>query len=80
MKDKLGKKIMANFVQLRGKTYSHLIHHCSEDKKAKSTLKSVIQRKLKFANFERWFEATQHQNKVNHLVKNEINLDSLKKT
>ena len=42
MKDKLGGKIMKEFVGLRGKTYSYLIDHASEDKKAKNTKKCVI--------------------------------------
>ena len=35
MKNELGRKILTKFVGLRAKTYSYLIHDCSEDKKAK---------------------------------------------
>ena len=37
MKDKLGGKIMEEFVVLRVKSYSYLIDDGSEDKKAKGT-------------------------------------------
>ena len=37
MKDELGGKIMTTFVGLRAKTYSNLIDHGIEDKKAKGT-------------------------------------------
>ena len=39
IKDKLGGEIMANFVQLRAKTYSYTTDDGSEDKKAKSPKK-----------------------------------------
>ena len=42
MKDKLGGKIMTKFVGLRAKTYSYLKDDDSEDKKAKGTKMSVI--------------------------------------
>ena len=48
IKDKLGRKIMTQFVGLRAKAYSYLIDDGSEDKKAKGTKKCVIKRKLKF--------------------------------
>ena len=54
MKDKLGGKIMTKFVGLRAKTYSYLIDDGSEDKKAKSTKKCVIKRKLKFENYKNY--------------------------
>ena len=40
MKDESGRKIMANFVRLRAKTYSYLMDDGSEHRKAKGT-KSV---------------------------------------
>ena len=67
MKDKLGGKVMTKFVGLRAKTYSYLIDERSEDKKAKDTKKCVIKRKRKFENYKSCFEATQLENKVNHL-------------
>ena len=67
MKDELGAKTMTKFVGLRAKTYSYLIDDSSEDKKAKITKKFVINRKLKFENYENCLEATQLENKVNYL-------------
>ena len=37
MKDKLGRKIMTEFVALRPKTYSYLMDNGNTDKKAKRT-------------------------------------------
>ena len=64
---------------LRVKTYNYLIDDSSEDKKPKGTKKYVIKRKLKFENYKNSLQATQLENKINHLEKNEINVDSLKK-
>ena len=50
MKDKLGRKIMTEFVALRPKTYSYLMDDGKNDKKAKGTKKCVIKRILKFNN------------------------------
>ena len=41
----------------------------SEDEKAKDTKKCVIKRKLKFENYKFCLEATQLENKMNHLEK-----------
>ena len=60
IKDKLGRKIMTQFVGLRAKAYSYLIDDGSEDKKAKGTKKCVIKRKLKF--------------EIIKIVQNQINL------
>ena len=51
-KNKLGGKIMAEFVALIPKTYSYLTDDCKEDKKAKGTKKCVIKRKLKFNDYK----------------------------
>ena len=48
-------------------------------KKAKDTKKCVIKRKLKFENYKNCLEATQLENKINHLEKDEIGVDCLKK-
>ena len=69
MKDKLDRKIMTKFVGLRAKTYSYLIDDDSEDKKAKGTKKCIIKRELKFKNYKNCLEATQLENKINHLKK-----------
>ena len=78
MKDELGRKIMIKF-GLRAKAYYYLIDNDSEDKKAKSTKKCVMKRKLKFENYKNCLEATLFKTKINYLEKNEINIDSLKK-
>ena len=70
---------MRKFVGLRAKTYSYLIVDSSEDKKAKDIKKCVLKRKLKIVNYKICLEATQHENKINYLEKNKINIDSLKK-
>ena len=44
----------------------------------KGTKKCVIKRKLKFESCKICLEATQLENKINHLEKNKINKDSLK--
>ena len=54
----------------------------SEKKKEKGTRKCVIQRKLKFEDYKNCLEVTQLQNKIKHLEhlkKNEINVNSVKK-
>ena len=69
MKDELGGKIMAKFVELWAKTYSYLIDDGSEDKKGKTTIKCIIKRKLKFENYKSCLEATQLDNEIKYLEK-----------
>ena len=52
MKDKLGAKIMTEFVALRSKTYSYLMDDDSEVKKVKGTNKCVIKRILRFQDYK----------------------------
>ena len=78
MKDELGRIIMKKFAGLRAKAYSYLVDDDSEDKKAKDTKKCVIKRKIKFDNYKNCLEATQLNN-TNHLEKNKINIDKIKK-
>ena len=52
MKDKLGGKIMTEFVALRPKTYSYLMDDGGSDKKAKGTKKCVTKRRLKFNDYK----------------------------
>ena len=52
MKDKLGGKIIMEFVALRPKTYSYLTDDGKEDKKAKGTKKCVIKRMIKFNDYK----------------------------
>ena len=46
--------------------------------KKQKTQKSVIKRKLKFENYKNCLEATQLENKINHLEKNKIDIDRIK--
>ena len=65
---------MTKFVGLRANTYSYLIDGGSEDKKAKGKKKCVMKRKLKFENYKNCLEATQLENKINHLEKNVVKM------
>ena len=53
MKDKLGGKIIMEFVILRPKTYSFLTDDGKEDKKAKGTKKCVIKKMIKFNDYKK---------------------------
>ena len=79
MKDELDQKILTKFVELRAKTYSYLIDDDRKDKKAKGTKKCVLKRKLEFENYKNRLEATQLENKINHLEKIELIQTVLKK-
>ena len=76
MKDELGRKIMKEFASLRTKTYSHLTNNNNKDKH-KSTKTCVVKGELIFEDFKHSLEATQVENKINHLEKNNVNLDNL---
>ena len=80
MKDQLGGKYMTKFFGLRAKTYNYLINDGSEDEKSKGTRKCAIKRKLKFENYKNRLRATQLENKIKHLEKTKINIDSIKKS
>ena len=69
MKDEFGAKIKTKFVGLRAKTYSYSKDDGSEGKKAKGTKECAIKRKLNFKNYKSCLEATQLENKLNHLEK-----------
>ena len=69
MKDESVGKIIITFVALRAKTYNYLIDDGSKDEKAKDTRKCVLTGKSKFENYEKCLEATQLENKINHLKK-----------
>ena len=77
MNDGLGRKIMKEFVALRAKTYSYLTSNNDEDKRAKSTKKCLIERRIKFEDYKNCLEATGLENKINHLEKNKIDEDNL---
>ena len=56
MKNEVSGKIMTNLAGLRGKSYSCLIiDDSTENKKAKSTKKFVIKRKLNLENYKKFF-------------------------
>ena len=46
---------MTQFLRLRVKTYSYLMHDGNEDKKAKGTRKCSIKRKVKFKNYRNFY-------------------------
>ena len=73
------EKSRKNFFEIGAKTYSYLIDDGSEDKKAKGRKKCVIKRKLKFENYKNYLEATQLENKIDYLEKNEVDINSLRK-
>ena len=64
---------------LRAKSFSYLIDDGSEDKKVKDKKRCVIKRKLKFENYRNCSEATQLENKINHLEKTKLLYIVLKK-
>ena len=72
MKYELCENIMKNFTGLRAKTHSYLIDDHSEDRKAKGTKMCAIKRKLKFEDYKNCLEATELENKINHLENNEL--------
>ena len=53
MKDKLGGKIITEFVKLRPRTYSYLTDDGKEDKKTKGTKKCVIKKMIKFIDYKK---------------------------
>ena len=78
MRDEIGGKIMKKFVGLKAKTYYYWINDSSEDKIAKGKKKVCQKREIKFHYCKNCLEATQLENKINHIEKNEINANSHK--
>ena len=78
MKGELGGQNMKEFVEIRTNTYSYLKDNNDEEKKAKDTKMCIIKRKLTFENYKNCLEAAQIENKINHLEKNKIDVDSPK--
>ena len=60
---------MKNIVGLRAKTYSYLKGNNDEDIKPKGTKMCVIKIKLRFKDYKNCLEASQIENKINHLKK-----------
>ena len=66
MNNKLGGKIMKEFVTQSPKTYNYLTDDNEENKEAKKAKKKcVIKRKLKFEDYKHCLEAIQVENKIN---------------
>ena len=76
MKHDLGEKIMNEFVTLRPKTYTYLTDNNDEDNHAKGAKRFVVKRKIKFEDYKLCLEATQLENKINHLEKYNLNEDN----
>ena len=69
---------MTEFIRLRAETYSYLIYDGNENKKAKGTKRCVMKIKIKFKDYKNCLEATKLENKINHIEKNKIKVDSFK--
>ena len=54
-KDKLGEKIIADFVELRPKTHAYLMDDGNEHKKGKGTKMCVIKQKIMLENYKTCF-------------------------
>ena len=74
IKDEFGGKIIKEFAALTVKTYSYLTN---KNVKIKGTKKRMIKRKLKFEDYKHCLEATQLENKINHLKIYNLNVDNL---
>ena len=53
MKEELGRKIIAEFLRFRPKTYSYLIDNGSDYRKVKGTKKCIIKRRRKFQGYKK---------------------------
>ena len=69
---------MIEFATLIPKTCSYLTSNNNENKKSNGTKKGATKRKLKFEDYNHRLEATQLENKINHLEKNKLDVDSLR--
>ena len=72
MKDKMRGQIMKKIVGLRPKTYSYLKENNDEGKKAKSTKKFAVKKKLKFEDYKKCLKASLSY-KYNRLFRKERN-------
>ena len=75
--DKLGSKQVEVFVTMKPKTYSYLTGYNNENKKYKVHKYGVIKRKIKFEDQKYCLEALQVEKKVNELIQNKVDVDSL---
>ena len=69
-KDELGRKIIAEVVALRPKTWAYLIDDGSDKKKAKGTKKCVIKRGLMFENTQ--INSMDDKNEKNQKIMNQL--------
>ena len=78
MKGKVSGKIMIKCVGLKAKAYSSLTDN-GGDEKSKRHKKYVVKGKVEFENYKSCLEATELQNKINHLETNKTDKDNLLK-
>ena len=78
MKDELGGQIMKKFISLRPRTYAYLKDNDGENKKARSTKRCAVKRKLKFQVCKKCLKASQIENIINYLEKKWTDADNLK--
>ena len=78
MKDEVGRLIMKELFGLTAKSYRYSKDNNNEDEKPKDTKRCVIKRNLKFEDYKNVLDAVQIENEMNHLEKNNVDVDSLK--
>ena len=78
MKDELGGQIMKEFISLRPRTYAYLKDNDDENKKARSTKRCAVKKKLKFQVCKKCLKASQIENIINYLEKKGTDADNLK--
>ena len=59
--------------------YSYLTDNNDEDKNTKGSKRCVIKRKLKFDDYKHFLEATELENRINHLQQNNLDNNNLQK-
>ena len=59
--------------------YSYLTDNNDEDKNTKGSKRCVIKRKLKFDDYKHFLEATELENRINHLQQNNLGNNNLRK-
>ena len=69
---------MKKFISLRPRTYAYLKDNDDENKKARSTKRCAVKRKLKFQVCRKCLKASQIENIINYLEKKGTDADNLK--
>ena len=59
--------------------YSYLTDNNDEDRNTKGSKRCVIKRKLKFDDYKHFLEATELENRINHLQQNNLDNNNLRK-